>query len=62
MKENIARDTIKALRFAIDKRVISDARLIQINRIIIDAVEEHCKEYSINLEEVKKGVENIWLI
>ena len=59
MKENIARDTIKALRFAIDKRVISDARLIQINRIIIDAVEEHCKEYSINLEEVKKGVENI---
>ena len=52
MKKSLARDTLKALHFAIDRGVIADDRLIQINQVIIAGVEEYCEEYDIDLEEI----------
>lgn len=54
MKLSLARDTLKALHFAIDKRVISDDRLIQINKIIIAGVEEYCDEYDMDLDDLEE--------
>ena len=54
MKLNLARDTLKALQFAIDRGVIADDRLIQINGVIMSGVEEYCEEYDIDLDDLEE--------